>query len=237
MSGGVRKALWIAACLAGLALIYVAWELISACSYGELTRDELDKAAGNGVTRLMIVAHPDDETIWGGGHLSDGGYLVLCVTDGKNATRSAEFENAVTASGNSFVILDYPDKTLFRRNKWRHCMKDIKADVDTALAYRDWELVVTHNPDGEYGHEHHKMLSAAVTEEYDRLGCTAPLYYFGHYYTEDELEALSEKPEALSDERLAKKREALTAYTSQSDVVENLSHMQPYECWTLYGGK
>ena len=28
--------------------------------------------------KLMIVAHPDDETIWGGSHLLEGNYLVVC---------------------------------------------------------------------------------------------------------------------------------------------------------------
>ena len=31
---------------------------------------------------LMIVAHPDDETIWGGSHLINGNYTVLCITNG-----------------------------------------------------------------------------------------------------------------------------------------------------------
>ena len=30
---------------------------------------------------LMIVAHPDDETIWGGSHLLKGHYLVVCLTN------------------------------------------------------------------------------------------------------------------------------------------------------------
>ena len=36
---------------------------------------------------LMIVAHPDDETIWGGSHLINGNYTVLCITNGNNKKR------------------------------------------------------------------------------------------------------------------------------------------------------
>ena len=36
---------------------------------------------------LMIVAHPDDETIWGGSHLLKGHYLVVCLTNGNNEKR------------------------------------------------------------------------------------------------------------------------------------------------------
>lgn len=30
----------------------------------------------------MIVAHPDDETLWGGSHLIDDNYLVVCMSNG-----------------------------------------------------------------------------------------------------------------------------------------------------------
>ena len=36
---------------------------------------------------LMVVAHPDDETIWGGAHLLKGKYVVVCITNGNNRTR------------------------------------------------------------------------------------------------------------------------------------------------------
>lgn len=35
---------------------------------------------------LMVVAHPDDETIWGGAHLLKGKYVVVCITNGNNRT-------------------------------------------------------------------------------------------------------------------------------------------------------
>ena len=39
------------------------------------------------VNKLMIVAHPDDETIWGGNHLLKSNYLVVCITCGNNKIR------------------------------------------------------------------------------------------------------------------------------------------------------
>ena len=44
---------------------------------------------------LMIVAHPDDETIWGGSHLINGNYTVLCITNGNNKKRKKEFMNVM----------------------------------------------------------------------------------------------------------------------------------------------
>ena len=47
--------------------------------YHNLDKD-LKKIDFSKYNKLMIVAHPDDETLWGGGHLIDGDYVVVCVT-------------------------------------------------------------------------------------------------------------------------------------------------------------
>ena len=54
--------------------------------------DELDLEKYN---KLMIVAHPDDELIWGGVHLLEDDYLVVCITRGYDKTRKKEFENVI----------------------------------------------------------------------------------------------------------------------------------------------
>ena len=73
-----------------------------------LTDERLAELDLTGITHLMIVAHPDDETLWGGAHIADGGYLVVCITNGYNATRSAEFQAVMQASNNVGLILSYP---------------------------------------------------------------------------------------------------------------------------------
>ena len=75
-----------------------------------VTVKELDSLQLEDCTKLMIVAHPDDETIWGGAHLADKGYFVVCLTDGYNKTRRNEFQNTIKESGNKGLILRYPDK-------------------------------------------------------------------------------------------------------------------------------
>ena len=70
-----------------------------------LTDERLAELDLTGITHLMIVAHPDDETLWGGAHIADGGYLVVCITNGYNATRSAEFQAVMQASNNVGLIL------------------------------------------------------------------------------------------------------------------------------------
>ena len=64
---------------------------------------------------LMIVAHPDDETIWGGSHLINGNYTVLCITNGNNKKRKKEFMKVMEKTHSKGIILSFPDKTKGKR--------------------------------------------------------------------------------------------------------------------------
>ena len=79
---------------------------------------QLQLASSSKADKLTIVAHPDDEVLWGGGHLYDKGYLVVCVTNGRNKVRSQEFKDVVKASGNECIMLEYPDKVRGKRDDW-----------------------------------------------------------------------------------------------------------------------
>ena len=78
---------------------------------------------------LMIVAHPDDETIWGGSHLINGNYTVLCITNGNNKKRKKEFMNVMEKTHSKGIILSFPDKTKGKRDNWKSCKKDIQREI------------------------------------------------------------------------------------------------------------
>ncbi len=199
-----------------------------------LTMADLEQFDFHQVKKLMIVAHPDDETLWGGSHLLEGDYLIVCMTHGKDRVRSAELKAVAEASGNACLVLCYPDKTLGRRDDWSMVKEQMEQDISLLLESQDWELVVTHNQKGEYGHIHHRMTHSMVVSAYEKEHLTVPLYFFGTYYSAARLPAVQEQLPRISDEALAQKEALLTNYHSQERVVENLSHMNPYENWTLY---
>ena len=105
--------------------------------------------------KLMVVAHPDDESIFGGANLiQETGWKVICLTNGNNETRSTEFYQAMDMLKVSCEIWDYPD--------------DFEGSFDAALLKKDLKkilrknsinCIVTHNLYGEYGHSQHKSLS------------------------------------------------------------------------------
>ena len=177
------------------------------------------------VNKVMFVAHPDDDMIWGGSHLIDDDYLVVCVTCGSRADRVEEFKNVMAATGDKYIMLDYPDKTKGERDNWNTVYDDITKDVEQILAMKDWELIVTHNEDGEYGHIHHKMTHNIVTDVYkDKYLDKENLYFFGKYYKAEQIDEVKDRLTEISEENYNKKNDIIYKYyISQSTVADRKS--------------
>ncbi|MEY8391894.1 PIG-L family deacetylase [Lachnospiraceae bacterium 45-W7] len=196
----------------------------------KVTEKELDALHLEKYSNVMFVAHPDDELLWGGRHLLEDDYLVVCLTRGNDKVRRAEFEAVLSASGDKGLILSYPDKIGRRRSDWKLWRKNIEADIAAVLKYKNWELVVSHNEDGEYGHQHHIMTHESVEKEFKQTGSQADLYWFGEYYVNDKIPYdLKEMDKTVYN----KKRELAALYESQRSTMRKLYHMLPYENWIL----
>lgn len=186
----------------------------------------------NDIDNLMIVAHPDDEMLWGGGALIKDSYLVVCVTCGRNKLRNYEFSHVIEKTNDKFIALGYLDKDKRkRRHKLEIDYKRLKKDIDQILSLKDWKLVVTHNPEGEYGHSHHKVISKIVAEKYDYK---EKLFYFGKYYTKKEIKKHTNSLIPLEEDVLLKKNEILGNYGTQIFYQYRFDHIIPYENWIKY---
>lgn len=103
----------------------------------------------------MVVAHPDDESIFGGANLlRETGWKVICLTNGNNATRSNEFYRAMNMIGVSCEIWDYPDEY-----EGTFDADQLRKDLSKVFRKNKMNRIVTHNLEGEYGHSQHKSLS------------------------------------------------------------------------------
>lgn len=174
---------------------------------------------------LMIVAHPDDEILWGGNQLIKDKYMVVCVTCGTSEVRDAEFKSVMKETGDSYKLLGYVDTIAPNKaDNWSNFYFSIQKDIKKIIDSKDWNKIVTHNPDGEYGHIHHILVNRIVTE----VAPKKKLYYFGKYYTKDEL-AKNNNIESISDESYNKKIELLNLYTSQKDTIDYHIHTIKYE--------
>lgn len=173
--------------------------------------------------KLMIVAHPDDETIWGGSHLIEDDYYVVCITCGSSKTRANEFINAMKFSGDNYQMLGYPDVVNKYIDRWDSNYSNILLDLKRIINSENWMSVVTHNPNGEYGHPHHKKTSEIVTS----LVSKEKLYYFGKYYDKSKIKNI--RFVHLSDEQFSKKNEMFDIYSSQEYIRKKIGHMYKYE--------
>ena len=184
-----------------------------------------------GVNKLMIVAHPDDDILWGGAHLIEDDYLVVCITCGTNKTRVNEFKQVMSKTNDKYIMLGYPDKTNGERDNWNSSKENMMKDLAAIIALKDWDLIVVHNPDGEYGHQHHKMASQFVTSLVDDK---SKLYYFGHYYSKDNIAAHEDEMSSIDGKTLEKKVRIIGLYKSQSFIQTTFDHMFEHEDWLSY---
>ena len=212
---------------------YFIYEVLTSHEY--VDNNMLDSLELSNVNKVMIVAHPDDETIWGGAHLLKDDYLVICITNGNNNVRKEEYKNALEYSKDPFIILPYSDKKFFFRSRWLVEKQYIEKDIKTILSYKNWEQIITHNPEGEYGHNHHKMINDIVTKIACQLGKEKQLWYFGKYYTKDELVQVEEQLQKNSEDIQLQKEQMWRCYPSQNNIInKKFGHMLLYENWYLY---
>lgn len=188
---------------------------------------ELDSLDIDSTTKLMIVAHPDDDIIWGGSHLIDDNYLVVCITCGADLKRVDEFKKVMKKTNDDYIMLDYPDKTNGKRDDWSSVYDSVTDSLKTIIDYKGWDLIVTHNPDGEYGHVQHKMTNKIVT----KLASDKNLMYFGRYYKSNLVPA---DLETITDQNYNIKVNILVPLYASQAIIKPYGHMLNHEVWIPY---
>lgn len=182
---------------------------------------------------IMIVAHPDDETIWGGDHLLEEDYVVVCITCGTNKIRDKEIRNVLDVSDDELIKLGYPDNPGGIVSDWEGYKEDIAKDLDEILTMKKYDKIVTHNPQGEYGHKHHIMTNHIVTYLVNKENLVDELYYFAKYYTKNEMDLNSNVKFPIQNYN-KKMNEMVKLYKSQSFIQTSFSHVMPSEQWQKY---
>jgi LmbE family N-acetylglucosaminyl deacetylase len=117
---------------------------------------------------LLVVAHPDDETIFFGGLLQvyrRRPWKVICVTDGnadgQGAKRKADFTHACAQLKiKDCEMWTFPDRFDARLDV---------AELQKQLMALDASEVFTHGVLGEYGHPHHQDVCLAVARAFPKV--------------------------------------------------------------------
>ena len=178
---------------------------------------------------LMIVAHPDDETLWGGANLYKDIYFVVCLTNGHNYQRASDFHKLLNFTKNEGIILDYPDLQDYVQDKWIEVKESIIKDLSTIINYNNWDKIVTHGPEGTTGHMHHKKISAYVTMIARKKNILKNLYYFGKVYKKGKIPKNFPR---ITKTELKYKMQEVSIYKSKArEINKHWFHMIPYENW------
>jgi len=152
----------------------------------------------------MIVAHPDDETLFGGGELIQNAdsYKVVVLDYGNHLVRHREFIKAMETLG--VTKWEHWDGEAFKTSA-AYNESILIPLIQRVLNERDWEKVVTHNQSGEYGHYRHVGLHNVLA----RL-CPEKLWVFGR-----------DSDNTLSNDVKNIKQNILTnIYSSQKDILK-----------------
>lgn len=119
------------------------------------------KAYYSNATKLMIVAHPDDELIFGGSSLiENNNWRVICLTNKRDNKRRKEFEKVMRDLAiPEFEVYDLEDNFNVNLND-----QQLTSILQNEINSKNWEKIVTHNSIGEYGHHHHYQIHNKVKE-------------------------------------------------------------------------
>ena len=151
------------------------------------------------IDKIMIVAHPDDEALFGGAELLShpDEYKVVVLDECQNDIRRREFLDSMRFIG----IHEYEHWTGYK-GKEDYFREKLIYELLRVLRERKYTKIVTHNTDGEYGHPRHRAC-------HDVLSHLRPekLWVFG-------------RGERLDDDMIKRKSELLKVYKSQVEVLD-----------------
>ena len=184
---------------------------------------------------VMIVAHPDDEILWGGANLYKESYFVVCITNGYNLKRANDFREILKFTKNGGLILNYPDTQnlnySYIQDDWSEVKNGILKDLSIIISYKNWEKIVTHGPDGTTGHPHHKKVNNYVTKIAKDYNKYSILYYFEKFYEKNKIPLNLQR---ISDKDLQiKKIEIKIHKTQKKSLFRDYFHSIPYEKFIL----
>ncbi len=136
-----------------------------------------------GIQRVaVVVAHPDDETLWAGGLLlSHPEWMTFIVTlcRGSDPDRAPRFNQALkhlSAEGRMADLDDGPDQAPLPPGLLRET-------IAALLPAGEFDLLLTHAPDGEYTrHRRHEEVARAVDALWREHALRAPrLWQFAYH--------------------------------------------------------
>ena len=110
----------------------------------------------------VIVAHPDDETLWAGGTILSlplWNWSIVCLCRKSDTERATKFYKALKILKSEGIMGDLDDSP--KQNPLEG--KEVERAIMQLLPPTHFDLIISHNPSGEYTrHIRHEEVSKAV---------------------------------------------------------------------------
>jgi len=130
---------------------------------------------------LIIVAHPDDETIWAGGLLLRTKFnkTIICLCRKNDKDRFPKFKKACEIlKANGYIFgLDDSEEGYYKKISLREMIEKISR----VTKGKNYDYIFTHGENGEYGHIRHVEVHNAVIEMLKKGLLSAKKTFFFSY--------------------------------------------------------
>jgi len=135
----------------------------------------------DGRRAAVLVAHPDDETIWMGGCLLSYPLIkweIISLCRGGDPDRAPKFQRVCERYGALGRLADFDDEGRVDLAASVPALEKIIAGFLSGHAY---DYIFTHGAGGEYGHERHRGVHQAVVNLLASGRLRAREVFFFHY--------------------------------------------------------